>query len=437
MRYLSTHRQAPPASFAEALARGPAPDGGLYLPERVPVLDAGFWRTLPGRPLHATAEAVLSPYLEGEVSAPDLARLVADALDFPIPLVPLEEGLWLLELFHGPTLAFKDVGARFLARLLPLLAQPGRPPATVLVATSGDTGGAVAQAFHGVAGTRVVVLYPLGQVSPTQERQLATLGGNVLAVAVQGTFDDCQRLVKQAFADPALAPLGLTSANSINVGRLLPQIVYYLHARAQLPSDAPPPVFATPSGNFGNLTAGLLARRMGLACRRFVAAVNANDVVPDFLATGSYTPRPSLPTLANAMDVGDPSNLARIRALFNEDLPSMNRAILSSSHSDDAIRTAIRDVHHRTGTILDPHTAVGYLALQHHRAEWQDNAPAILLATAHPAKFREIVEPILGISLPLPPQLAACMERPLERVILPADYKGLARLLSSAPPPAG
>lgn len=362
----------------------------------------------------------------------DLARIAADALDFPVPLVRVDvpggEPVHLLELFHGPTFAFKDIGARFLARLLAwLLAGPEREerPLTVLVATSGDTGSAVAQAFFGVAGTRVVVLYPEGQVTPLQERQFTTLGGNVQALAVDGTFDDCQRMAKAAFADPVLRErLLLTSANSINIGRLLPQVFYYLHAAAQLPPGTPPPRFVVPSGNFGNLTAGLLAHRLGLPTAGFVAATNVNDVVPEYLETGVFRPRPSARTISSAMDVGDPSNFARVLRLYGGDLAAIRRHVAGYRFTDAETRAAIRRVYGETGRILDPHTAVGWLALEADRAARGAGAPpatAVLLATAHPAKFREVIAPVIGAEVPLPPALAACLERPSRALPLPAD----------------
>jgi threonine synthase len=433
MLYRSTAGKVQPATLREAVWHGLAPDGGLYQPERILRREPSFWQSLAPMDLAATAVELLAPYVERELNQPQVRQVASEALDFSIPLVRLEPNLCVLELFHGPTLAFKDVGARFLARLYRSFREPGEGPVTVLVATSGDTGGAVADAFHGLEGVRVVVLYPHQQVSPRQERQFATLGGNVQALAVRGTFDDCQRLAKEAFAEPGLAEgTRLTSANSINIGRLLPQTVYYAHAWAQLGEVAESPVFCTPSGNLGNLTAGLLAQRMGLPCSGFVVAVNANRVVPEFLATGEFTPRPSLATLANAMDVGNPSNLARIRDLFDDDLGALRETLWASSHADEEIRGAIRDVHQRTGRVLDPHTAVGYQAVRRYRREVNPEVPIVLLATAHPAKFGEVVEPILEESLPLPPQLAACLERPLQREIIPPELSALTdRLLES------
>ena len=429
MRYLSTRGQSPAVDAATALFQGLAPDGGLYLPEQLEPLPAAFFQQLADHDLADNGGRLLAPLL-AEVPPPELRRLLAEALNFPLPLVQLEDDLYLLELFHGPTLAFKDVGARFMARLMAWFLRRDEPPLTVLTATSGDTGGAVAQAFEGVPGTRVAVLYPRGRVSPLQERQFATLGGNVQALAVDGSFDDCQRLVKAAFSDPELAGhLRLTSANSINIGRLLPQMLYYLHALAQLPADAPPALFITPSGNFGNLTAGLMARRLGLPCVGFVAATNANDTVPEYLDSGRFRPRPSVATLSSAMDVGNPSNFERILALAGGDLEALRRELHGSRHDDAATREAIREVHRRYGRILDPHTAVGYLGWRQARAEVPGRHTGIILATAHPAKFREHVEPLLGSQLPLPPALARGLQLPLRSLPLDPEPAALRRFL--------
>ncbi len=424
MRFLSTAGAAVPVSLGEALRRGLAADGGLFVPQQLEPLPASFFERLPGRGWAETTGELARHLLGGDFPPATLESIVAGALDFPIPLVELEDRVRILELFHGPTLAFKDVGARFLARLLGETRE-GDTPLTVLVATSGDTGGAVAQAFHGVPGTRVAILYPHGKVSPLQERQLATLGGNVRAFSVAGTFDDCQRLVKRAFAELELP--GLTSANSINVGRLLPQIFYYFHAVAQL--GAPPPgghrvLFVTPSGNFGNLTAGLMAKRLGLDCR-FVAATNVNDVVPAYLETGHFEPRPSLRTLSNAMDVGDPSNFARILHLYGGDREALRRDVEGRRYDDTATCEAIREVDRRHGYLMDPHTAVGYLALTDALREAPPEAVGIVLATAHPAKFLEVVEPVVGREVPLPPQLASRLGLPLVAEELPDDFAEL------------
>lgn len=418
-------------SLAEALRLGPAPDGGLFMPARLEKLPESFFEALPGRPLRELASDVLERLLDGELPRPAIEKLVASALDFPLPLVELEENLRVLELFHGPTLAFKDVGARFLARLLPLCAAGADGEITVLVATSGDTGGAVAQAFQGVAGTRVAVLYPRGKVSPSQERQFATLGGNVRAYAVDGVFDDCQRLVKQAFADRELAgKLGLTSANSINAGRLLPQAIYYFAAAAQLSRQEleRPLLFVVPSGNFGNLSAGLLAKKLGLPAR-FVAATNANDVVPEYLESGDYRPRPSVATLSNAMDVGEPNNFARILHLYGGDRQALRADVEGARASDAETLATLQRYEKEHGYLADPHTAVGLAAAESALASHPAGTLAIVLATAHPAKFAEAVEPAIGRSLPVPEALARSLDLPLLSENLPNDYPALKRAL--------
>ncbi len=362
-----------------------------------------------------------------------LEAVVVEALNFDIPLVEVEPGIFALELFHGPTLAFKDVGARLMARMMASLHQ-AEEPLTVLVATSGDTGSAVAYAFHRVPHTRVIILYPDGRVSPTQEAQLTMFNGertNVRAYAVSGTFDDCHRLTRDAFGDAALrARMRLTSANSVNVGRLLPQSVYYFHAVAQSPGVAPV-TFCTPSGNFGNLTAGLLAKRAGLPVERFVAATNANDVVPAYLDSGRFEPRPSRPTLANAMDVGHPSNFERMTWLYAGDLEAMRRDIVGSRHTDDDVRATIREVFEMRGYLLDPHSAIAYRGLKQYMASSVSGAVGIFLATAHPAKFAEIVEPIIGRAVEKPAPLAEALARPRYIIRIDATLDAVRGLLTN------
>jgi threonine synthase len=424
LRYLSTRGTSPPVSLEEALFAGPAADGGLYVPERLPEIEP----PAAGDTLVETSSRVARALFGEDLPGPVLDSVVRDALDFEIPLVPVEEGIHALELFHGPTLAFKDVGARFMARLmLHFLKGRGRA-ATVLVATSGDTGSAVASAFHGLQDVEVIVLFPEGRVSPLQQKLFTTLGGNVSALAVEGSFDDCQRLAKQAFADLALSRRrDLVSANSINVGRLLPQTFYYFQLPAQL-ADGKPLLVATPSGNFGNLTAGLLAKKMGFPCRRFVAATNVNDVVPRYLAGGTYRTRPSVRTLSNAMDVGDPSNWARIEWLYRERPGELRRDVLGSAHTDEETLTTIRDVHHRTGYLLDPHSAVAYLGALDGKSA--SPGPVVFLATAHPAKFRETVERALSGKIELPEPLARALDRKESFQTIPADYRSLKEYLA-------
>ena len=404
MHWHSTRGEAPPVTFRDALFAGLAADGGLYMPDRIDPLDTATLNRLRGRSVAAVGTEIAAHVVGSEIPRQALERLIGQALDFSIPLVRVGDR-YALELFHGPTFAFKDVGARVMARLMAHFVEPG-DALTVLVATSGDTGSAVAQAFAGVAGTRVVVLYPAGQVSDVQEAQFATLGGNVQAVAVQGTFDDCQALVKEAFSDARLRDAAqLTSANSINVGRLLPQVFYYAWGALEQP-DA---VWSVPSGNFGNLTAGLIAKRLGFPIAHFIAATNVNDVVPEYLASGVYAPRASVRTVANAMDVGAPSNFERIQALYAGRVDRVRADIRGVAFDDARVTAAIADVHARHGYLLDPHSAIAWLGL---RSADRGVRSAVFVATAHPAKFRETVEPAIGHAVELPPALREALTRP-------------------------
>ncbi|MDE2805632.1 MAG: threonine synthase [Gemmatimonadota bacterium] len=434
-------------TFKEALLLGQAPDGGLFVPASVPPLPDEDRATLTDLTFPQRAFVVARHLLGREVPDDILHDAVHGALDFPVPLREIEPGIHLLELFHGPTHAFKDIGARFMARMMSALRDTDAPPLTVLAATSGDTGGAVAHAFHNLPGIRVVILYPLGKVSPRQEAQFTTLGGNVTAVAVRSAFDDCQRLARQAFADPELrARANLTSANSINIGRLLPQTFYYVHAWAELARTAPDSelVLSVPSGNFGNLTAGLIARRaLGMSLARFVAATNENSVVPDYLAGRGFHPRPSLPTISSAMDVGDPSNFRRILHMFGgtgadagEHPPNALRTkVTGSSWTDRETRHCIRDLWRRRGIAVDPHTAVGLLGLRRELrgrpgASGGPRARGVVLATAHPAKFAEVVEPLLGQPIPVPPGIARVLDGPRRFVEIGPELGALGRVLS-------
>jgi threonine synthase len=424
VRFVNTRGSSAPVSLREALITGLAPGGGLYVPETIDHWAPREIERLPTRTLTEVAYRVLRPYTRGEVDATAFEAAVVEALNFPIPLVEIQPGIYALELFHGPTLAFKDVGARTMARLMAAL-DSGDQPLTVLAATSGDTGSAVAHAFHGVPHTRVVVVYPEGRVSPTQEAQLTMFNaedGNVRAYAVAGSFDDCHRLTREAFGDEEIrARVRLTSANSVNVGRLLPQMVYYFHAVAGIArlTDATPAdiVVCTPSGNFGNLTAGLLARKAGLPIAKFVAATNVNDVVPQYLETGTFSPRASVRTIANAMDVGHPSNFERMLWLYGGDVDAMRRDIAGCRFADDDVRATIRRVYEERGYLLDPHSAIAYMGLMSGEVGRAGQVrPAdrvgIFLATAHPAKFAEIVEPIVGRDVDKPPPLAQALARP-------------------------
>jgi len=432
MRWVSSRGASPAVPFIDALFAGTAPDGGLYMPERLDPLSTDQLDAIRAAngDIVDIGTIVGSHLLRDEITSADMRALVRDALDFPIPLVQVTDNIWVLELFHGPTLAFKDVGARTQARLLHHFTDG--TPLTILVATSGDTGSAVAQAFHGVPDTRVVVLYPEGKVSDVQEAQMASLGDNIIAVAVHGTFDDCQGLVKQAFADDDLRSyVWLTPANSINLGRLLPQAFYYfvLAGPGPGPAAAGPdsgPVVSVPSGNFGNLTAGLIAKRIGLPVARFVAATNVNDVVPEYLRTGDYKPRPSVRTVANAMDVGAPSNFERMRAMYGDNFESLRCDIVGAAFDDATVVAEIGDVYRRYGYLLDPHGAIAWLGL---RQTLSAGERGVFLATAHPAKFLEVVEPAIGEAVPLPPVLADAITRPRHAERLNVDYPALKRLL--------
>ena len=383
-------------------------------------------RELRGLSKATVALNVMQPYVGSAIPEAELQRICAEAVDFEFPLVPVGPDVSALELFHGPTLAFKDVGARFMSRCLGYFARRGDTPlVTVLVATSGDTGGAVASGFLGVPGVEVVILYPSGKVSPVQEQQLTTLGQNITALEISGTFDDCQALVKQAFQDPELSRQRfLTSANSINVARWLPQQLYYCFAWQQWPAQAPAPVVAVPSGNFGNLCAGLLAQVSGLPLGHFIAACNANEPVPAYLRTGTFTPRAAVSTFSNAMDVGNPSNFVRILELFGNDLGRLRTALSADTVSDADTVAAIRQVWQEQGYLLDPHGAVAYTALRRYQAR-HVGAAGMLLATAHPVKFPAVVEPILGHAIPLPAVVQALQGRAKRSVPLPVDYEQL------------
>jgi threonine synthase len=399
---VSTRGKAPAVSLRQAVLAGLAPDGGLYVPSKIERRPEAWWSALRGKSFLDIAIAVATELAGDEFDRATIEAIVRDALNFPVRVVPLEKGLGVLELFHGPTFAFKDFGARTLARLMSQLHDGS--PITVLVATSGDTGSAVAHAFFGVPNIRVVVMYPEGQVSLVQEAQFTTLGGNVTAVAVQGTFDDCQRLAKEAFADPALqARVRLTSANSISLGRLLPQMFYYAYAALQFEPETPL-VISVPSGNFGNLAAGVMAWKLGAPINGFSAPTTINDTVPRYFASGRVEPRPSVPTLANAMDVGNPSNLERLQWFFDGDVAAMRTMIRTQAHTNDQVRAAIAELDSRLGYVADPHTAIGFLG-----AKGEKNA--VFLSTAHPAKFREVVEPVIGRPVPLPDALAETIAR--------------------------
>jgi threonine synthase len=511
MRFLTTRHEAPEVSFTQALFDGLAPDGGLYVPETIEPWRPDEIARLPRRTLTEIGLRAMRPFTRGEIDPATLEAVIVEALNFEIPLVEIQPGIYALELFHGPTFAFKDVGARVMARLMAALHR-GEEPLTILAATSGDTGSAVAHAFYRVPNTRVVILYPDGRVSPTQEAQLTMFNGergNVRAYAVAGSFDDCHRLTRDAFGDAALRRrMRLTSANSVNVGRLLPQSVYYFHAVGQIGQmdrvgrigrvgqtgqvgpvgqmgrlgevdgagkvdgdgdgkgaaevGTPEIVFSTPSGNFGNLTAGLMAKRAGLPVARFIAATNANDVVPAYLDTGRFEPRASVATLANAMDVGDPSNFERMSWLYGGDVDAMRHDVGGCRFSDEDVRATIKKVYEERGYLLDPHSAIAYMGLvgrigqpgqvgrvgqigrlgqagrlgeaaglgRVNRLADQGRV-GIFLATAHPAKFAEIVEPIIGRAVEKPPALAQALARPRHIIRIDPSLSAVAGMLDA------
>lgn len=431
MRYRSVNGGAS-VSLREAALTGLASDGGVYMPTSIPTLPPEVWDGMVTSSLTDVATTITRALLDGDIPDGELHAIVTDALDFSIPLAELDERTRALELFHGPTLAFKDVGARFMARVFAWLRRGDERPLTVLVATSGDTGSAVAGGFSGVVGARVALLYPRGRVSPLQERQLTTGGPNVTALAVDGSFDDCQRLVKRAFGDADLrARLALTSANSINIARLLPQAIYYAWAWAQTGGARSHSLtFSVPSGNLGNLTAGLIARRMGLPAARFIAAANANGGLTDYLAGADFTPHLSLHTPSSAMDVGDPSNLSRILALYGHDRAVLARDVSGYTISDAQTLDAMRALDARYGYAADPHTAVAYAALERYR-EAHPAAPhtAIIFATAHPAKFPEVCERALGRAIPPPDRLRAILDLPPRVTLLANEDAALRAVL--------
>lgn len=417
----STRTPSHHVPLEEAVMQALAPDGGLYMPDVIPVLPEDFWRTWRKMSFPAMATEVAQALFQGAVPDAELAAMCADALDFPVPVIEAAPGHRVLELFHGPTLAFKDFGARLMSRLMAWFARREGRNLTILAATSGDTGGAVASAFHHVPGTRVVILYPSGRVSPLQEKQLTTLGDNVIAVEVDGSFDDCQHMVKSAFLDRELSDArGLTSANSINIARLVPQMFYYFEAARQLP-EGQLPVFVVPSGNFGNLTAGLLAARMGLPVEAFVAATNINDTVPVFLGGEDYAPKPSVATLSNAMDVGAPSNFERMLALVDGDKTKLRELVDGHVVSDTRTLEIMERVWREHRYQLDPHTAVGWDAADAWLAGHLDTHP-IILATAHPAKFLEVAARAFGPdAVEVPERLARLADLPKLSLPMAAD----------------
>jgi threonine synthase len=408
MKYYSTHHQAPKVSFREAVVKGIAEDGGLYFPEEVKKLPQTFFNRLKGMSLPEIGYEFLKLYAGGELPDAELKQLMEDVFTFDTPLVKVSDDVYSLELFHGPTLAFKDVGARTLARFMSKFA--GDKKITVLVATSGDTGSAVANGFFNMPNIEVVVLYPKGRVSRLQEKQMTTLGGNITALEVKGNFDDCQRMVKEAFADEDLNnKLQLSSANSINIARLLPQAVYYFSIFSQLGKTDKPVVVSVPSGNLGNLTAGLLAAKAGVPVAKFIASANINKVFPDYVHTGLFTPRTSVATLSNAMDVGNPSNFSRIMELYHHSVEDVKNDIAAYSFDDEQTKANIAETYDKTGYILDPHGSVAHLGLKSYME--QGDFTGVFLETAHPAKFHNTVEEAINKKIEFPERLQKSMNK--------------------------
>ena len=411
MQFYSTSDRTIRVSLSDAVMRGLAPDGGLYMPEIIPELPQSFFRDIPEKSFAEIALAVANPILGKDLPTEVVRQITGRAIQFDAPLVGLEDNFFSLELFHGPTLAFKDFGARFLSGVLGHFASRLGREITILVATSGDTGSAVANGFLKVPGTRIIILYPSGKISEIQEKQFTTLGANVTALEIDGTFDDCQALVKRAFSDDELnRKISLTSANSINIGRLIPQMFYYFYAFAQLKDRNKPIVFSVPSGNLGNLTAGLISKRMGLPVYQFIAATNANKVVPDYLQSAVFTLRDSVQTVSNAMDVGNPSNFSRVLDLYDYDFGKLSKDITGLHFSDAETRSVMAQVFEEKSYVLDPHTAIAYLGLKRYVTD-HPGVTGIFLATAHPGKFQSIVEETLRQSLPLPERLAGFLKK--------------------------
>jgi len=429
LNYYSLNKQSSSVDFKEAAIRGQAPDKGLYFPEHIPVFDSSFFYNLEKITDEEIAYQVIQPYVSVSIPENTLRQIINETLSFPIPLVKLNQNIFSLELFHGPTLAFKDVGARFMSRCLGYFAQERNDKLVVLVATSGDTGGAVANGFYDVPGVEVVILYPSGKVSSVQEKQLTTLGKNIHALEVNGNFDNCQQLVKQAFSDFEInQKIFLTSANSINIARWLPQQFYYFLAWKQWPEKKPPPVISVPSGNFGNICAAILAHSSGLPVQHFIAACNVNDVVPEFLKTGNYQPKRTIATISNAMDVGDPNNFIRILEIFEEDISELKRSLSASSITDAETKETIQRIYKEDKYLLDPHGAVGYLSLDRY-LKVNPGLNGFFVETAHPVKFYDVVEPLIGEKIPLPSSVQEIIDKEKVATKMDVDYSFLKEFL--------
>ena len=426
MRYYSLNNSSPLTSFKKAVQNGIAPDRGLYFPEKITPISKDFITNISDYSNEEIAYEVIKQFIGDEIPTTILKEIIKKTISFDFPVVNLDENIGSLELFHGPTMAFKDVGARFMSQCLEYFNQNKTEDITVLVATSGDTGGAVANGFLNAKGVQVVILYPKGKVSEIQEKQLTTLGNNITALEVDGVFDDCQEMVKSAFLDKNISR-NLTSANSINVARWLPQMFYFFFAYKQVANQYKDVVFSVPSGNFGNICAGLLAQKLGLPIKHFVASTNINDTVPQYLIKGNYDPKPSKATISNAMDVGNPSNFIRIQELFDNNLSSLKKSFSSYSFSDDETKIMMKSIHDKFNYISEPHGAIGYLGLKKHGLK--TNEFGVFLETAHPVKFLQVVEETLTVNVEIPPQIKQVMSK--EKVsILISNYQDLKNFLN-------
>ena len=428
MNYYSLHHKSPKTTFKNAVVNGIAPDRGLYFPETITPLSKDFIENIADYSNHEIAFEAIKQFVGDEIPDKKLKEIISETISFDFPVVPVDDNIGTLELFHGPTMAFKDVGAKFMAKCLEYFNKDNDDEVTVLVATSGDTGGAVANGFLGAKGVNVVILYPSGKVSDIQEKQLTTLGQNITALEVDGVFDDCQEMVKTAFLDDEIQRI-LTSANSINVARWLPQMFYFFFAYKQLHKQHKDIVFSVPSGNFGNICAGIMAQKLGLPIKHFIASTNVNDTVPNYLIDGIYKPKPSKATISNAMDVGNPSNFIRIQQLFNNDLDALKNAFSSYSFTDDETRETMKEIYKNSGYVADPHGAVGYLGLQKH--DLQEHEYGVFLETAHPVKFLDVVEETLPVEVAIPEQIKKVINR--EKVAIKASsYEDLKNFLLRA-----
>lgn len=427
MKYHSLNNHPDKVDFETAVIKGLAPDRGLYFPETITPLSASFFENIESLSNTQIAFEAINQFVGDSIPEDELKKIIDQTLSFDFPLVKVEENIYSLELYHGPTMAFKDVGARFMSRCLGYFNRNKNQKNTVLVATSGDTGGAVASGFLGAKGVEVAILYPKGKVSDIQELQLTTLGQNITAYEVDGTFDNCQEMVKTAFLDPDLSHRNLTSANSINVARWLPQMFYFFFAYKALKSLGKPLVISCPSGNFGNICAGMMAKRLGLPIKHFVASTNVNDTVCRYMKTGVYVPNPTIATISNAMDVSNPSNFVRILALYGNSLEQLERDLSSTSYTDEITRTTLKHIYQASGYLADPHGVVGYLGLKD-KMKCYPNATGVFLETAHPVKFRDTVVDLLKIEIPIPAQIESVMGKEKQKTSIKV-YKDLKNAL--------